>query len=208
MINLCLNPRETAVLVIDMQNGDCSPEGFAAKVLKSDVSSIVSMAEKMPNFLEKIRKMGVEIIWVVTDYQEKSVPENIKEAETLVHEGFPFPEISKKGTFNYEYYKVSPKNNEKEFEKTHPNAFQSVELQDYLKKKGFKNLIFVGVWTSRCVLASVIGSSTNGYRTFLLKDLTGNIKKLEFESEATYSIVNGSLGFVLDSKELLKLFDD
>jgi ureidoacrylate peracid hydrolase len=200
-----LKPKDTAVIVIDMQNGYCSPKGFSGRVLKRDLSPVVMMSKKMPKFLDKMRKMGIELIWFRTDYQAKKVPKNIYEAETLVH-GLPFAEISKKGTFDYEYYLVKPEKNEKEFVKTHLNAFQNKKFASYLKQRKIKNLIFIGVWTSRCVFSSIIGASTLGYRCLMLKDLTAITKERTFENKAACSVIHGLLGFCISSKEILELF--
>lgn len=201
-----LNPKKTAVLVIDMQNGCCSPKGFSARILKKDLTPVVSMAKKIPAFLNNMRKKGVEIIWLRTDYQAKSVPRNVYESETLAHGDYPFPDVCKKGTSDYEYYSVKPKRGEREFIKNQPNAFSNKKLYSYLKKRKINTIILIGVWASQCVFCSMVGSSTRGYRTIMVKDLTTNPKETKRNERSAYSIAHGMLGFVLTSKEVLELF--
>lgn len=200
---LRLDPKETAVVIIDLQNGCCSSRGLLAKATDQDTSLIEAMTQKMPEFLSEMRHQGVEIIWVRSDYWRESVPENVREAETLVFG--EFLDTCKKGTWGYEYFGPRPEDNEKEFVKTHPSVFQNSEFKGYLHKKRIRTLLIAGVYTSRCVFCSLAGASERGYRCILVEDLTANWVEKEYETKAVLSIIHGMLGFVLDSRKILKL---
>ncbi len=201
---LKLHPEETAVVVIDLQNGCCSPEGLLAKTTHQDTSLIEVMAQRMPKFLDEMRRQGVEIIWVRSDYWRGSVPENVLEAETLAFG--EFLDTCKRGTWGYEYFGPIPEENEIEFVKTHPSVFQNSEFERHLHKKGIKTLLIAGVYTSRCVFCSLVGASERGFRCILVQDLTANWVEKEYETKAVLSIIHGMLGFVLDSRKILELF--
>jgi ureidoacrylate peracid hydrolase len=200
---LRLEPRETAVVVIDLQNGCCSPKSLLAKVSKQDTSLIEEMVQRMPDFLDNMRRLGVEVIWVRSDYWSESVPKNVLEAETLVFG--EFLDTSKKGTWGFDYFGPRPDQREIEFVKNHPSVFRNKKFDEYLNEKGIKTLIFVGVFTSRCVFCSIVGASERGYRSILVEDITANWVEKEYETKATFSIIHGMLGFVLDSKQVFKV---
>jgi len=198
-----LEPRETAIIVIDLQNGCCSPEGLLAKATGQDTTMIEAMIQRIPEFLSEMRRLGVEIVWVRSDYWRESVPENVQEAETLVFG--EFLDTCKKGTWGYDYFGPRPEKDEVEFVKTHPSAFHNRGFEEYLDKKGIKTLLFTGVYTSRCVFCSLAGASERGYRSILVEDLTANWIEKEYETKAIRSIIHGMLGYVLDSKKLVEL---
>ncbi len=200
---LKLHSRETAVVVIDLQNGCCSPEGLLAKVTKQDTSLIETMVQILPDFLNRMRDQEVEIIWVRTDQYRESVLNNVLEAETLVFG--EFFDTCKKGTWGYDYFGPLPEKQEKEFVKLHPSIFQNREFENYLNEKGITTLLFVGVFTSRCVFCSLAGASERGYRSILVKDMTANWVEKEYETNAVESIIHGMLGFVLDSLDIIEL---
>ena len=127
----------------------------------------------------------------------------MREAETLVFG--EFLDTCKKGTWGYEYFGPRPEDNEKEFVKTHPSVFQNSEFKGYLHKKRIRTLLIAGVYTSRCVFCSLAGASERGYRCILVEDLTANWVEKEYETKAVLSIIHGMLGFVLDSRKILKL---
>lgn len=199
---LRLDPRETAVVVIDLQNGCCSPKSLLTKVSKQDTSMIEDMVQRIPEFLDDMRFLGIEVIWVRSDYWSGSVPKNILEAETLVFG--EFLDTSKKGTWGYDYFGPRPKDDEIEFVKDHPSVFKNKTFKKYLDKKRIRTLLFVGVFTSRCVFCSLVGASERGYRSILVEDLTANWVEKEFETKAAFSIIHGMLGLVLESKKIIE----
>ncbi len=199
---LRLDPRETAVVVIDLQNGCCSPKSLLAKVSKQDTFMIEEMVRRIPEFLDDMRFLGIEVIWVRSDYWSGSVPKNILEAETLVFG--EFLDTSKRGTWGYDYFGPRPKDDEIEFVKDHPSVFRNKTFEEYLDKNRIRTLLFVGVFTSRCVFCSLVGASERGYRSILVEDLTANWVEKEFESKATFSIIHGMLGLVLESKKIIE----
>jgi len=198
---LRLNPAETAVIIIDLQNACCSPKSLLARVTDQDTSLIEDTVERIPSFLDEARKLGVEVIWVISDYWRGSAPDNVLEAEELVFGRFH--DTSKRG-WGYEYYGPRPEEDEKEFVKTHPSVFQNAEFERYLEQKGIRTLIFTGVFTSRCVFCSLVGASERGYRCILVEDLVGNWVEKMFETKATLSIIHGMLGFVLDRRTVIE----
>ena len=199
---LKIDPRETAVVVVDLQNGCCSPEGLLARVTGQDISSITAMVQRIPGFLEEMRHRDIEIVWVRSDYWRGSVPKNVLEAETLVFG--EFLNSAKRGTWGYEYFGPKPKKGEREFLKTHPSVFQNRNFEEYLNQSEIGTLLFTGVYTSTCVFCSLVGASERGYRCVLVEDLTANWVEKEYETKATFSITHGMLGFVLDSQKIIE----
>ena len=53
----------TAILVIDMQNDFCSPDGAMA-ALGADISTNAALVKRLPAFLDRARRLGALIVWV------------------------------------------------------------------------------------------------------------------------------------------------
>ena len=58
--------------------------------------------------------------------------------------------------------------------KRHYDAFSETELDQILRGVGVRNLIFAGVHTSACVLATVAHARALGYRSCVVSDCTGD----------------------------------
>ena len=70
-----VDPENTVVIVIDMQDAYCSPNGSMAK-LGYDISPITEMTKNLDLFLLAVREKGLPIIFTRMIEDENFMPEN------------------------------------------------------------------------------------------------------------------------------------
>lgn len=77
----------------------------------------------------------------------------------------------------------------------------STTCLEFLKERGFKSLLFAGVNTDQCVLATIQDASNEGFDTILLKDDCGTTSPDFARQTAEYNC-RKSWGFVSSCKAL------
>jgi ureidoacrylate peracid hydrolase len=58
-----IDPKHTALVVIDPQNDFCASDGAAARLMGTDVSRIQKAVQPLNAFIETARKAGLMIVW-------------------------------------------------------------------------------------------------------------------------------------------------
>ena len=64
-----VDPRNTALVVIDMQNDFCHPDGYFGK-RGADLAAIGPTAAKIKSLVEEARRLEMLIIWVRAHYDD------------------------------------------------------------------------------------------------------------------------------------------
>lgn len=171
---LCkLPPKETAVLVLDMQNDFCSPEGAFKKFLGRDPSAIQEMMQRLNSFIMETRRQGCQIIFSQMVNGVDSPP-NLRERlmAGIESKAEKWPFGLERGSWGGELYEqLEPSQDDLIIEKLYFDFFSSPKLKKELKKHGIKNLIICGVYAEMCVLATAMRGFTEGYRIIIPKDL-------------------------------------
>ena len=168
MLSELVNPKTTAILVIDLQNAFCSAKEPLPKAFQYDTSPIDAMIPKLERFIAKSRESRVNVVWIRRIENSRDVPENLR--IKMKAEGW-LDNISTPGKSSFEYYKIKPQNGEIEFVKTLYDAFTNPDLQKHLENCGIKTLILTGVYTSRCIDSTMISGFNLGYNVIIPEDL-------------------------------------
>ncbi len=196
-----LDPKKTALIVVDMQNGFCSPKGsFARKGV--DVSQMTIIAPKLVKFIEHLKQKGLFIIYTKQIENYRDTPENIK--NFFVRSFKDFNPNATKTNFEGKFYLVKPQKGDIIIEKKTWDAFSNPKLDKMLKKRKIKNLIIAGIYTNVCVESTARRAFTEGYEIIIPKDLvavSGHnllLHKYSLKSMEKY------IAQVVSSKEILK----
>ena len=193
-----LDPRQTALLVIDIQRAYCSRNEPLPKFRKFDTTPIDKMIPKLENFINEARNQNIPIIWTRMIEDPDFGPQNLKKKmkiEKWVH-------ISTPGKSTFKYYKIKPREGDKEFVKYQYDAFTNKKLDKYLRNKKIETVILTGVYTSRCVDSTMRGAFAKGYNIFVPEDLVAMPKQLNYEHRATLSVCKVIFGYVLKSEDI------
>ena len=198
-----IDPEETALLLIDMQNDFLHEKGKAAAL---GVWKFAKEAGTIPNtrkMIEIARKNDIPVIYVKIvfrpDYAEMGpVQLSLCTLGKLIKEG----EICKEGTWGAEYVdELKPEAGDYIVVKRRMNAFYNTELETLLRGLGRRTLIICGIITNFCLEATVRGAVDRDFDAIVLEDCTASENKemQEFPMKAIFPM----LGVVTTTEELV-----
>jgi ureidoacrylate peracid hydrolase len=180
-------PDHTALLVIDMQNGFCHPQGSFAK-LGLDVSMCNAAIAGCRLLVDAAHAAGVPVIYTRYVYRA-----DYRDGGVLVQEIMPALGSSGSlaaGTWDAELVDELPATaDDFVIDKNRYSAFYGTGLEPVLTSLGVRNLVICGVTTNMCVETSARDASQRDYRVFVVSDATGELDK------ARHDMALATLGF-------------
>ncbi|MFB6221850.1 MAG: cysteine hydrolase family protein [Halolamina sp.] len=161
------DPDSTAVIVVDMQNGFCHPDGslFApdSEAALGPVTDLVSRA----------RAAGSEII-----YTRDVHPEEQFDGNHYYDEFERWGEHVVEGTWGAELHEdLDVREDDHVVQKHTYDAFHRTELEGYLDARGIDDLLFCGTLANVCVLHTAGSAGLRDYRPVLVEDALGYIEQ-------------------------------
>lgn len=163
-----LRKDNVALVVIDMQNGFCRPEGSCAKVglpVEALAPSITPCAE----LIAAAREATLPIIYTRYVFQS-----DYSDGGILIKHLLPaLAEVEglKAGTWDIEILdELSPAEGDTVIDKNRPSAFYAPEFEAVLKERGITQLVVCGVTTNCCVETTARDASQRDYETFVVRD--------------------------------------
>lgn len=161
--------RTPSLIVIDMQNGLCRPDGFLSKIGLSHESS-AAVIDPVKRLLEAARTARIPIFF--TRY---SLNSDYSDAGLLLQ---MFPAIKDAGGMIRDTWdaaivdELEPLQNEFVIDKTRHSAFIATDLEAKLRALGVDTLIVCGVTTECCVESTIRDGFQRDMRIFIPKDAT------------------------------------
>lgn len=159
--------KETAILVIDLQNGMLDDE--EAVFRKDDLIRNVKM------ILDAARKRKYPVIMI---------QHSGKKGDTL--------EPGTKGWAIYDTF--LSKDSETVIHKNYPDAFYETDLDMVLKSEGIKNLIICGMQSELCVDSTCRDAFVHGYKITLASDGHSTYDRKNIRAEQIVELENSVLG--------------
>ena len=200
---LRLEPRRTALLVVDMQRGFVEP-GEALEV--PPAREIVPVIRAL---LDGFRSKRLPVAFTEFTYSP-AVPILVGElhpehqpATPGAPRGFGLPSSNcLEGTPSARTIgALAPRPDEPVIRKRWYDGFAGTELDGALRARGVTSLVLTGTMTDICVLATVVGAFNREYRISVVAD---GVATLWPEIQrATLDIVGRAFGRVVQSKEVL-----
>jgi nicotinamidase-related amidase len=166
-----IEPRRTALLVIDVQNDFCSPKGVSARA-GYDLSSVEKTVDHVSELLDAARKRGalVVLIKLLTTPESDSAAANERRAR-MGTEGNERP--CRDHTWGAEYYRIAAQPGDIEVGKARYSSFVNTPLDFYLKSRpGLDTLVVCGLTTECCVETTVRDAFVRDYHVFVPNDAT------------------------------------
>ena len=138
---ITLDPTNTALLVIDVQNGLFSRPTpiYKGEELLENINSLSDQFAQTGGPVFFIQHSNQKLLLRDSDNWQFHADLNVGENDLVIH-------------------------------KTHGNAFEDTELKDELDARGIKNLLITGLVTNGYVKATCIGGHDLGYRVVLVED--------------------------------------
>jgi ureidoacrylate peracid hydrolase len=198
-----VDPRSTALIIVDVQNDFCDPDGVFGK-LGADVSMMPAMADKLRNLLEAARRKDMLILWVRATY-DAAVTSNTL-AETYHRRGFTQSQCLD-GSWGAAWFGVSPRTapNEIELSKHRFSPFWDTAIDVFLRSNAIRSVIVTGVVTSGCVDSTARDAFFNDYYVVVAEDCVAEAS--QDRHEAALRKLAQSFGVVLPAAELIAVWD-
>ncbi len=192
-----MDKKETALLVIDMQNDFCKNEGAFGRRGK-DLTHVQKMIPKLKSLVEEFRRLGVMRIFIKTLH----FPYTSSPTWDVRYEGAR--EVALPGTWGAEFIdELSPLPEEPVVIKHRYSAFLDTDLNMILRCNGIKNLVITGVYTHICIDTTARHAFMLDYRTIVVKDCVASFD--QDKHSISLEILDEFFGHVLTSDEVLKL---
>jgi ureidoacrylate peracid hydrolase len=167
---------DTALLLIDVQNGFLHEDGLVARMAGGTLpKSSAATIEPLIRTIAAARAQDVPIIYTQHAWQpDFSDAGPIGELYTT--EMLPHLKTLVVGSWEAEIYDpVAPAPEDELLPKNRYDAFLGTRLEQLLTRMGVQNLVVGGLVTSGCVESTVRDAAMRDYRVFLVGDAIGDI---------------------------------
>jgi len=194
-----VDPRRTALLIIDLQRDFCSEDGALA-ALGSDVSPCKSVALRVAEFLPDVRPRVSLVAFFQLIYEPTKMSES--QRERLIRNGKPA--ICEPGSAGAELF-IQPAPSDLVFAKHHYSAFSNEQFRQILKERSITTVVVAGVDTHICVEGTVREGYDLGYRMLVLSDLVATRSSELGRHENSLAVCDRYFGLALDSGKFLDI---
>jgi nicotinamidase-related amidase len=203
----------TGIIVVDMQNDFCSPDGWLASIgvdIEPARRPIVPLAALLP----KLRATGVPVIWVNWGTR----PDRLNLSPALRHVYDPTAAGTGLGDVRIPARTavlqagsptaaivdgLRPPEGDIHVSKHRMSGFWDTPLDSILRNLRLDTLLFAGVNLDQCVLHTLADANFLGYDTILVEDCAATTNP-DFCREATLLNIRQIFGFTVTSTALLE----
>jgi len=197
-----------ALLVIDMQNGYCTPGGSYEKYggnIGADLNAYRQIIPNIARLVATSRELEIPIFYTQQVREESGI-----DLFTRLHRIVPerraeflrIPAVIR-GTWDAEIIdELKPADNDHILMKRRDSAFQDTELDLWLRSIQIDTVIITGVDTAICVENTLTDAFNIGYDVILVSDATAS--SWQKIGQATVTKVAGSYGWVMKTARLIE----
>ena len=206
----------TAIVVVDMQNDFCHPDGWLAHI-GVDVTPARAPIAPLTLLLPLLRRASVPVIWLNWGNR----PDRLNLSPALLHVynptgtgvglGDPLPsngarvlEFGSWAAAIVDGLAVEP--SDIHVAKYRMSGFQDTMLDSILRNLGVTTLLFAGVNADQCVMCTLQDANFLGYDCLLVEDCAATTSP-QFCMEATLYNVRQCFGFVVSSQAIAAEID-
>ncbi len=207
-----VNPKHTALLLIDIQNDFITPGGRCDK-LGWDLSTVCQIVRPVKRVLQAARYCGILVVHVQMTLYPKFLADSpaslrvwallTRYQSTSSVESLSLPCID--GTWGCQIVDgLTPLPNEVIVKKHRASAFMGTDLDMILRSNSIKSVAIAGVATNGCVLATANDTPFLDYYPVILRDCVASHSP-ELHDAALLIMSNAK--DVVDSREVLKVWN-
>ena len=161
------DPARTAVVVVDMQNGFCHPDGSLYAPGSEDA------IEPCVDLVSRARDAGASVVYT----RDVHPPEQFEDAH-YYDEFERWGEHVVEGSWEAELVgELDPRDDEHVVVKHTYDAFYRTDLEGYLDTHGIDDLVICGTLANVCVLHTAGSAGLRDYRPVIVTDAVGFIEQ-------------------------------
>jgi ureidoacrylate peracid hydrolase len=218
--SVSFDPSRSAVIVVDMQN-DFGSEGGMFALGGIDISGIRNVIPAIADVIAAARRAGITMVYLkmgfradLSDAGGPDAPNWLKHQQLRCPgEAVSAPDgtagrILVRDTWNTNIVpELKPEPDDVVLYKHRFSGFFETDLDQILKGRGIKHLIFTGCTTSVCVESTLRDAMFRDYTCLLLEDCTAEPIGAGFarsNHDASLLVVQALFGWITKSTELLK----
>jgi biuret amidohydrolase len=206
-----LDLARTALVVIDLQNDFCHPDGYCGNQLQADLTAIQIMLQQVQRTITWAQQHSLLTIYTRESHLPDLSDVSPSKAQRYHNAGYPVGSDGKMGRFlvrgergTHLLAQLQPLSTDWQIDKTAQSIFVGTDLADRLQAKGITHLLFTGVTTPCCVLASYRQASDLGFYCLLLEDCCAAFTPTEHQAAITVLLSEGgAVGWVASLEQLL-----
>lgn len=197
-----VDPKHTALIVVDMQNDYCSSNGASCKQGR-DIGMTQRMTPKLADFLTRCRALGLAVIHTRNVHSEFSDTPAWKRRSGGIISSAARLNSWGAGWFE-EYPEFTPRSEEYVIDKHRYSAFINTDLEIVLKAKGIRTVLMTGTATNVCVESTARHALMLDYHVVLVKDCCATYSKVL--QEATELNIQNHFGVTTPSDRIVSVW--
>ncbi|WP_243407798.1 cysteine hydrolase family protein [Frankia canadensis] len=213
---LTLDLTRTAVIVVDMQNDFCHPDGWLASI-DVDITPARRPIEPLRRVLPLLRAAGAPVIWLNWGNRPDlaNVPPGVRHVYDPDGEsgglGAPArpggsPTLQAGSWSAAIVDELAPEPGDLHVDKYRMSGFFDTPLDSVLRNLAVTTLLFAGVNSDQCVLATLTDAACLGYDVILLEDCAATTSPPFCHDAAVFNVAQ-CFGFVALSTSLVAALD-
>lgn len=164
-----IDPSHTVLIVVDLQNDFCHPEGHFARYGK-DLTMIAERLPAMCAFVQEAQSLGVRTIFTL----QATLPEGKSDPPAWLRfkcRDGKSPDYTLQGSWGWELaVGLKPGRRDLVVEKFRPDSFIQTNLELLLRANAVETVVIMGVITEGCVESTVRAASYRDYYTVVVRD--------------------------------------
>lgn len=182
-----IDPRHTAIIVVDVQNDFCSEGGYFHKVLGSDLSTINRMIPRLIRFIGEARDYGMMIVFIQNTRLRNHKSDSPSWLLQQMKLGGGVPQYTIERTWGQDFVEgLQPLDGEPMVKKFRWSAFVNTNLDRILRSNNIKSLVITGVVTEGCVESTVRDASFHDYYVVVVRDCVASTDKERHEASLRF----------------------
>lgn len=196
-----LDPRKTALLIIDMQNDYVHPEGVFHRngLIIENPDQIIAHQKEVIDFCKRLKIPVIYLRWVIrVDSEGKPIDSGLytKVRPFLLKEGL------RQGTWGAQCIEDLPAP-DYDIKKVRPSGFYNTNLEVLLRGLNVDTILIAGIYTNQCVETTARDAWARDFNFVLLEDCMTS-SDISLHNASLRSV--GFLGSVLSSQEIMEMF--